>query len=446
MKGREIVLLIFIILAGLLLTQTDKGHINWNWGVDWGEWEGPFFGGSHEFTAQETKTIDSPLPEELVVANSHGDVEVQPSADGTLTVFLETKAYRRSEEEAREAAQGVHLTVDRQGSKLILSTNRDTFRKKRFWTNWRIRLPEGRSIDIQNSYGLVKTEKTGRTSIINSHGAVTAQDVRGAFVCRTSYEDVNVSDLAADCQVECLHGAVTAVRVKGRVAVIASYGEVRVEEAGGDVVVNGTHTEVVARKVVGTVKAETTYRDISLAETGPATVIGHHSGVDARDIKGDLDVGDIYGRVTVHNIQGSLSVHGRSLEVMGRAISGPQLSISTSYQNIDLADFSGQTDITTSHGNVSLQPSRVGGDITVKAEHSEVRLVWPAGAVHPIEAQTRYGSIRWNLEAKPDLEKKNGFSLVKAFSQEQGRPRVALSTTYADIIVEPAGFSRAKDI
>jgi len=438
MKAREIILLIFIILGGFLLTQSDKGRIDWNWGWDWEDGEGLFFARSHEFTAQETKTIEAPLPEELVIDNSHGDVEVQPSADGSLTVSLQTKAYRRSEEEAREAAQAVHLTVDRQGAKLVLSTNRDTFRTKRFQTNWLIRLPEGRAIDIRNSYGQVKTERTGGTSITNSHGPVASRDVRGTFVCQTSYDDVTLSDLAADCRVECQHGSVRAARVKGRVEVTSSYGEVRVEDAGADVVINGVHAEIAVLKVGGTVKAETTYRDISLAETGPATVIGHHSDVDAQEINGDLDVADIYGRVSVRGVRGSLSVHGRSLEIKGRTISGPKLSLSTSYQNVDLADFSGQTDITTAHGSVSLQPSRIGGDIIVQAEHSEIRLAWPSGAVLPLEARTRNGSIHWGLQGKPDLEKTNGESLLRAFGQAAGGPRVNLNTSYADIILEPA--------
>jgi len=439
MKAREIALLIVIILAGFLLTQSDKGRINWNWGGDWGDGDGWFFGRSYEFATQEAKTIDAPLPEEIAVVNSHGDVDVQPSADGTLTILLETKAWRRSEEQAREAARGVHLIADRQGSKLSLSTNRDTFRRKRFRTNWIIRLPEGRAVDIRNSYGLVKTEQTGRTTIVNSHGEVRAKSVKGAFDCRTSYDDVNASDLSDECRIECRHGAVTAVRVKGLVSVTASYGDVRVEEAGGDVTVSGIHLEVSARKVAGAVKAETTYRNISLADTGPAVLIGHHSAVDARDIRGDLSVNDVYGRVTARNIQGSLTVEGRSLEVIGRSVAGPKLTISTSYETVDLADFSGRTDITHSHGSVTLRPSQIAGDLTVKAEHSDIRLVWPAGAAHPFEAQTSHGSIRWNLETRPDTDTKNGFSLVKAFSREAGRPRVTLNTTYADISVEPAG-------
>lgn len=437
MKGREVVLLVFIIAAGVLLTQTYRGNINWDW--NWGDWDGPLFGLSHEAAAQETRTIEQPLPQELRVVNSHGDVVVEPAADGLMTISLEKKAFARTEEEARQAAQALHLTVSREGSKLVLSTNRDDFRRRRFQTNFRITAPEGLTVDIENSYGLVKTIKTGPTTVANSHGAVTAESVRGAYVCRTSYEDVNVSDAAADCRVESHHGSVTILRVKGPARVTNSYGEVRLEDAAGDVTVNGSHAEVTGRRLAGTVRVETTYRDISLAEVGPATVIGHHSGIEVSEAKGSVDITDNYGRVGLKGIQGSLTVSGRSLEISGRACAGPLISITTSYENIDLADFSGKADITASHANVSLAPARIGGDILVKGDYGEIRLIWPAGSRNPFEARTRYGKVRWNLSEKPDLNETNGLSLVKAFGAETGQPRVSLSTSYADIVIEAAG-------
>ena len=437
MRAREVVLLIFIIAAGLLLTQTYKGNINWDW--NWGDWQGPFFGLSHEATAQESQAIAAPLPEELVVVNSHGDVDVQASTDGQVTVFFEKKAYRRTEEEARQAAEQLHMTVNRQGAKLVLSTNRDDFRRRNFVSNFRITVPEGLAVNIRNSYGLVKAVKTGRTTIDNSHGPVTASDIRGALVSRNSYDDAAISDVAADCEVDCSHGEASVVRVKGRVQVTDTYGSIRVEDAGGNVVLNGSHADIHGLKLPGTVKAETTYRDISLTEVGPATVIGHHSLVEAKGVKGSLDITNSYGQVKLDDIQGGLAVHGRSVEVNGRAITAPEISISTSYQNVDLADFSGKTTVTTAHGNVTLQPAQVSGDITVTAEYSGITLLWPAGAKNPFEARTHNGEIRWSLSTKPDLDQKNGSSLVKAFGSEQGKPRVLLSTSYGDIVIKEAG-------
>jgi DUF4097 and DUF4098 domain-containing protein YvlB len=437
MRAREVVLLIFIIAAGLLLTQTYKGNINWDW--NWDDWQGPFFGLSHEATAQESQAIAAPLPEELVVVNSHGDVDVQASADGQMTVFLEKKAYRRTEDEARKAADQLHMTVDRQGSKLVLSTNRDDFRRRNFVSNFRITVPEGLAVNIRNSYGLVKAVKTGRTTIDNSHGPVTASDIRGSLISRNSYDDAAISDVAADCEVDCHHGEAVVLRVKGRVRVTDTYGSVRVEDVGGDVVLNGSHAEMHGLRLPGTVRVETTYRDIALTDVGPATVIGHHSGVDIKGVKGSLDITDSYGQVKLADVQGGLVIHGRSVEVSGRTIAGPDISISTSYQNVDLADFSGKTTVTTAHGNVSLQPAQVSGDITVKAEYAEIKFIWPAGAKNPFEARTHNGEVRWNLSVKPDLNQKNGYSLVKAFGSEQGKPQVVLSTSYADIIIEEAG-------
>lgn len=438
MKGREVFLLILIIVAGILLTQTYRGNINWNWDWDGEGWGWNFFGWAHEAKAQETKAIEDPLPQELIVDNSHGEVVVEPASDGRLTVSLEKKAFRRTEEEARRAVEALHLTVNREGSKLVLSTNRDDFRRQRFQTNFRITAPEGLAVDIRNSYGLVKTVKTGRTTVVNSHGPVTAERVGAACVARTSYNDISVLDAAADCDVHGHHGSVTVLRAKGAVKVSDSYGEIRVEDAGGEVTINGGHAEVIGRRLAGTVKVETTYKDISLAEVGPATVIGHHSAIDISQAKGRVDIIDSYGRVNLQGIQGNLTVSGRSLEVLGRTCSGPEISITTSYQNIDLADFSGKADITARHSEISLAPIRIGGEIVVKGEYAGIHLFWPAGSRNPFEARTRYGKVRWNLSEKPDLDQTDGVSLVKAFGAETGQPPVSLSTSYADIVVKAA--------
>lgn len=441
MKAREIALLIFIVCAGLILTQGYKGHLDWSW--DWGDGDVPFFGLSHEFAAQESKVIDAPLPEELVVNNSHGDVDVQAAADGRLTVFLEKKAYRRNEAEARTAAEGLHLTAERRGPNLVLSTNRDEFQRKRFVTNFRITVPEGLAVDIRTSYGLVRVSKTGRTSIENLHGGVTASDIRGALTSRNTYEDVSVSDAASDCEVECLHGAATVVRAKGRVQVKDTYGQLRVEEAAGEVIMDGSHTEIIGLKLAGVVKAETTYRDITLTDVGSASVVGHHSGIEVNGCRGSLDITDTYGRVKLQDIQGSLTVHGKSLGVFGRALAGPENFLSTTYENIDLAGFSGKTTVTSSHGDITLQPGLLVGDLEVKADYAGIRLLWPAGGRYPFEARTTNGDIRWRLSAAPDLDQKNGAALLKAFGSEQGKPRVVLSTSYANIIVEEQSSSDA---
>lgn len=435
MRAREVVLLIFIIGLGVLLTQTDRGNINWEW--DWDNWDGPFWGASKEASAQESRTFEAPLPQELAVINTHGEVRVEPSADGRISVVLEKKAWRRTEEEAKEAVASLRLTVDQDGSRLALSTNAEDLPRKRFRTVFRIAAPEGLAVDIQNSYGLVRTVRTGRTTVVNSHGPVTAEDIRGPYSGRTSYEDLSVSDVAADCRAEVRHGALTVLRVKGLAVLSDTYGDLRVEDAAGDVTVTGSHAQVIGRRLAGTVKVETTYQDISLVEVGPATVVGHHSAVEVADAKGAVDITDSYGRVVLQRIQGGLKVNGRSLEISGRTITGPEISLTTSYRTIDLADFSGTTDITGAHSRIILAPSRIDAALQVRNEYGDVQFTWPAGVRNPFEARTRYGKVRWNLSEATDLNETNGQSLVKAFGRETGRPSVSLVTSYGDIIIEP---------
>ena len=59
MKFREVVLVVVLILAGLVVYQVQTGH--WNLDFNW-DWDDDFGFVGREFTAEETRTIEAPLP------------------------------------------------------------------------------------------------------------------------------------------------------------------------------------------------------------------------------------------------------------------------------------------------------------------------------------------------------------------------------------------------
>jgi hypothetical protein len=59
MRFREVFLVVVLIVAGLVLYQYKTGHWNFDWNWGWSEDFG-FVG--KEVTAEETRTIEAPLP------------------------------------------------------------------------------------------------------------------------------------------------------------------------------------------------------------------------------------------------------------------------------------------------------------------------------------------------------------------------------------------------
>jgi hypothetical protein len=88
-----------------------------------------------------------------------------------------------------------------------------------------------------------------------------------------------------------------------------------------------------------------------------ATVRGDHTEVAGQRIKGRVDVGTSYENVRVDDIRGDLTVEGKSVEVTGRSIAAREVRITTPYENLDLADYTGSAIISLSHGDAVLAPS-----------------------------------------------------------------------------------------
>jgi RNA polymerase sigma-70 factor (ECF subfamily) len=140
--------------------------------------------------------------------------------------------------------------------------------------------------------------------------------------------------------------------------------------------------------------------------------------------------------IILRDIQGNLRVDGKSVDIYGKLITGQEIYISSSYENIELLDFSGRTTILLSHGDLVLQPSPLAYPVEIKNEYSSIRLYWPTGEKYPFEAQVKGGDIKWNLAEELSLKKENSLSVVKAFVNETEKPSIFLSTTYGDIRIE----------
>ena len=436
MKIKEFFLLILIVAAGVILYHAETGKIeDLNPGWDW-EWGGIFSGWGQEYIFQESRELAPSPTAALEVVNSHGSVEVQGGATDKISVNLVKRIWRRNEAEARGTAASLQLIAEDDGQRVLITTNRHEVKNRRFETDFTISVPLGLKVTIQNSYGTVKTVLTGETIVSNSHGEVVARDVRGKFSAQNSYENVDVAGVASDCSIRSRHAELIIRQAQGQVQIDHSYGSVRLEDVTGNVTVTAPHSEVTGLRLAGTVKVESSYEPITLTEAGAAQVDGHHSDLKLEAIGGDVDITDSYGTVELLNVKGKLVVNGHNLAVVGRQLEGPEISVGTSYQDVLLADFTGKTTVTLRHAGLRLEPGLLAGDLRVQGEYCPIELAWPAGGRFPFEAQTRNSDIHWNLSTPPSSQSSNGHSLLKAFQEEKGKPRISLTTTYGDIVVE----------
>lgn len=432
MKAKEIILLILIIAAGVFFYHVHTGKIDIDW--DW-DWDG-FFIHLEEYTYEEFQEIEPPLPSLLDIDNAHGDIEIQGSQEEKITVSLQKVIWRKNEEKAKEVANALKMIIDQSEQQLSISTNRNEFRRKNFETHFRISLPEATDIKVKNAYGIVKTAKVGNTDIYNRHGKIIASDIKGELIIENSYRNVEVENVQSGCQLDSKHGNVFVNNVQGNTDIKHRYGKINLENLSQNVKIEGSHTEVFGQNIIGNVDVLTSYKNVVLSDVGPAKITASHARVEVDGARGSLEIHHKYGRVKLNNIQGNLSIEGKNVGVLGRTIVGEKIYISSSYRSLDLAEFSGKTEILLSHGDIELEPSPLTHPIEVKGLYANIRLYWPTGEKYPFEARNERGNIKWNLPAELNLVEENRVTAVKAFSQETEKPSISLSTTYATIRVE----------
>jgi hypothetical protein len=154
------------------------------------------------------------------------------------------------------------------------------------------------------------------------------------------------------------------------------------------------------------------------------------------DVKDYCIVGSSYGKVMLTNIQGELKIDGKNTSVYGKTILGDNITIDTTYRDVELADFSGETTILHSNGKILLTPKPLTHPLVVKGKYSDINLYWPVGGNYPTEAENKGGDIEWKLPYELSFKKENSVSMIKAFMEETESPLIFLYTTYGTIRIE----------
>jgi len=429
MRTREILIVLALIAVGVLTYYAKSGRF------EIGDEGGVFWGRTEAFPFEETQEIAGPAPRELQVINAHGAVEIRGADTDRITVAFKKTIRRKTRDEAATVADQLKMTVNREGERLILSTNRDDFRRKGFETSFVVTAPAGLSVLVRNSYGPVKTDRTGTTEILNPHGPVQAGDVAGRLSIEGSYEDVDVHGLREGGRIAAPHAKIVAVGVQGELFVEGSYGEIFVEKADRNVHIEAAHSSVTGRGLKGDVEIRNSYETVTVSGAGPTKIFGHHSDVAAEKIEGSLEIGDGNARLDVADLAGDLRIEGTNLAVRAERVRAKAIFISTSYEDVELLGFEGPATVALRHADATLRPEAITGPIDVQGDHAAVRLAWPAGARAPFDAETKGGSVRWSLEAKPDEDRANGTAVLRAFTGAAG-PLVKIRTTYGDVTIE----------
>ncbi|MFQ6083977.1 MAG: hypothetical protein ACE5WD_11570 [Candidatus Aminicenantia bacterium] len=435
MKGREILILILIILAGVSLHYTKScqeyffdREINL---IQIGDWAWP---GGEWFNFEEEKKIQPPFPSLIRLENAYGAVEIKGKEGENIEIYLEKKIYRKSKEEAEKVAKNLNIIVDQDKEKITISTNRDEFKRKNFKTNFKIYVPENSKIEIENSYDNVNVSNIGQSTTINNrYGEVIVQQVKGKLEITNSYDPIKVSDVNNNCYLQNKYSLISAKNINGELSIKHKYGQIDLDNISKKIIIYAPYSRISGKKLSKSIEIENSYENILLEEIGTVKIKGHHSNIEISNAQGEVIIEDNYAKLNLFKIKGNLKVNGKHLSVNGDYISGEEIRISSSYQDIKLTDFSGKTVISLSHGKINLAPKEINSDLEINATYSDIYLSWPAGKTLPLEARAKYGDIYFKITDQYSYQEEDHTTVLKAFQSETDKPKIYISTTYGDI-------------
>jgi DUF4097 and DUF4098 domain-containing protein YvlB len=440
MKFRDILLVAVLILAGFVVFQVKTGR--WSLDGDW-VWLDDLGLAGQQASAEEERTIPAPLPPAIEIMNSHGSVEVRGGDQDFVQMTFKKTVWRRKKEDAESLVAQVRHVVTAAPGKLVLSTNRaELVRNRSIETSFVLTVPRSMTVRVTNSYGLVLVDHVKEAAVRNSHGDLQATNVAGPCDLETSYDDLEAEGIQGSCRIVNSHGDIRAGTIGGDLAARTSYSRIRVDGVGGRADLGGTNTDIEALRVKGPVTADTSYEKVVLGDVGPTKVTGHNMEVIAENVHGDLEVRTSYEPVRADGVEGRLIVDASNAAVTANGIDGSSISVKTSYENVALTRFSGETTVVDHNGRVTLEPRDLKGPIDVRNGYGDIDFFWPSGARARLEARAKGGSISWGLAAAPDVNESNGVSLVKAFSSDATAPLVFLSTTYDNIRIQEGPRNR----
>ncbi|MDD8030625.1 MAG: DUF4097 family beta strand repeat-containing protein [Acidobacteriota bacterium] len=425
MRPKEIVLLLLIILIGVSFYYLEDLRVRVeDWDIDF-----PFEGSSFIFEEQIT---EQPVPI-LEIINSHGSVQVEGTDSSEIIIILEKKVWQKNEGQAREIAEEIKLLKTREADRLVITTNQESFKKKRFTTSFRVRLPKETAIQVKNSFGPVRISGVERVNLNNPHGQVDLLEISGPAKVVNSFEKLSLIDIGGECQVETKHSSAILSRIDGAVKIDCSHEDLELFDLKSSLSLNSQHTRIKAARIAGPSEIVSSYELITLNQSGPAVIKSHHCPVEIVELEGDLELKTTYERIRLEKIKGNLKIEGKSSRIELDGLEAEKIQIDNSYEPVKLENFRGQLDLRQKHADIILSPVSLDFPITVTNEYGDTDFYWPKNQIANLEAETKGGEIHWELPFSPDQNFTNSKAMVKVFTGAENRPKIRLITTYGHI-------------
>lgn len=250
--------------------------------------------------------------------------------------------------------------------------------------------------EIQNSAGhLLLKNRSNNTDIKNFNGPLKIEadysnlsidDIGGKLIVESRSGTHNISNIKGDLNLNSHYSNITCENIGGFADIIARSGSVRVDKAAG-VNINGDYCNIRVKAISG--KTDRSMK-----------ITGRSGSVDIEELTGSIFIDNPYSGMDLRDIRGNVTITGRSASIRANRITGNWRS-NTEYMSVNIRELSAKTiEITNRSNPVKLDLRSVPSDVNIKNEYGGVEIDMPQGFSGDVDVSVAYGEIETNLPVR----------------------------------------------
>lgn len=377
-----VVLLIFLVIAGLAASQLNR--VNWNEvgdQIDLGDDHFPWAGSSFEFDDQLSH--DLPAGASIKIVNDRGAVNVNIANGDKIEVSVHKKIRADKKEDADQWNEQTKPQINVTGNQVTINANTRGAGDHPVSVDLNVSIPRKAAVTI--------AAQRGDVNIMGRDGTVEISNQRG---------DVNVDDVNGDVNLNLDHSSM-------------SHSSARISQVSGDVSIQGRSNEVTIGDVKGAVRLNGDFTDsVRLSKIGKS--------VSFKTSRTDLELA---------KLGGELDLDSDSLRADN--LTGP-LRVSTRSKDITLDAVSGDARIQNENSAIELS-LKTAGNIQIDNRNGDITVAVPEQLGFKLDARSRGGEVDANF---PGIKVANDDNEGKASGTVgNGAVHLVLNSEHANITV-----------
>ena len=369
-----VLLVIFLVVAGLIATEADKhwGEFRDNFHVEGADF--PWWGHSYEFNSDLQQAF--PAGSNLHVNSNRGAINLSASNDNQIHITVHKRINAEDQNDAERWDKSTQPQISSNGQVVTVNANTDGAGDHWVSSDLDIALPRKASVVLSTKHGDISIMgRDGNADVTSQSGDVSVTDLNGSVTMSLDHSSARVSQVTSD------------VTIQGRA------NDISIEDVKGTVHLNGDFME--------TVKLSRISKPVSFKSS--------RTDMDFSQLEGylNLDSGDLEAT----SVTGPFRLRTRSKDIMLNGVSN-------------------DVRVLNENGAVEIHMNKVAG-MEVKNAKGDIRIFVPEKAPFQLDAQDRDGEIQSDFS---QVTVNNGEDHSTATgSVNGGGPRMSLANEHGGI-------------